>query len=57
MSNATFMRQEIEEIPSAVARLLSEGRTELEAGGAALRERDPAAIVTIARGSSDHAAR
>lgn len=53
--NATYMRQEIEEIPLAVARLLDNGRSDFAAAGAALRERDPAAIVTIARGSSDHA--
>lgn len=53
--HATHMRQEIEEIPQAVSRLLSEGRADFAAAGAALRERDPAAIVTIARGSSDHA--
>ena len=53
--NATHMRQEVEEIPSAVSRLLSEGKSDFAAAGAALRARDPAAIVTIARGSSDHA--
>jgi glucosamine--fructose-6-phosphate aminotransferase (isomerizing) len=50
------MRREIEEIPTAVERLLADGREALEAAGAALRERDPAVVVTIARGSSDHAA-
>jgi glucosamine--fructose-6-phosphate aminotransferase (isomerizing) len=49
------MRQEIEEIPAAIARLLADGRSDFAAAGAALRARDPAAIVTIARGSSDHA--
>ncbi len=56
MTTATHMRREIEEIPAAVARLLSEGRNELAAGGAALRARNPDMLVTIARGSSDHAA-
>lgn len=56
MTTATHMRREIEEIPVAVARLLSEGRDELAAAGAALRERNPDMLVTIARGSSDHAA-
>ena len=56
MTTATHMRREIEEIPAAVARLLSDGREELAAGGAALRERNPDMLVTIARGSSDHAA-
>jgi glucosamine--fructose-6-phosphate aminotransferase (isomerizing) len=55
MTNATYMRQEIEEIPSAIARLLEGGRDDFARAGAALRQRDPAAIVTIARGSSDHA--
>lgn len=52
----SFMRQEIDQIPAVVARLLAEGRAGFEAGGAALRQADPAAFVTIARGSSDHAA-
>lgn len=55
MTNATYMRQEVEEIPQAVARLLADGREALVAGGAALRERNPSYFVTIARGSSDHA--
>ncbi|NSZ19354.1 SIS domain-containing protein [Agrobacterium vitis] len=52
----TTMRQEINEIPQAVSRLLSDSRESLEQAGAALRKRDPAVLVTIARGSSDHAA-
>lgn len=56
MTTATHMRREIEEIPVAVARLLADGRDELAAGGAALRARNPDMLVTIARGSSDHAA-
>ena len=55
MTNATYMRQEVEEIPQAVARLLADGREALVAGGGALRERNPSYFVTIARGSSDHA--
>lgn len=55
MTNATHMRQEVEEIPLAVGRLLAEARDEFAAGGAALRALDPKTIVTIARGSSDHA--
>jgi len=54
-TDASFMRQEVEEIPAAIARLLAEGRDDFARGGKALRERDPVAIVTIARGSSDHA--
>lgn len=52
----SLMRAEIEEIPAAVARLLGDGAADLAAAGAALRDCDPAAIVTIARGSSDQAA-
>ena len=50
------MRQEIEEIPVAVARFLAGSSPALARGGEALRARDPATIVTIARGSSDQAA-
>lgn len=53
---STLMRDEINEIPAAAARLLEQAANDLEKAGAALRERDPAVIVTIARGSSDHAA-
>jgi glucosamine--fructose-6-phosphate aminotransferase (isomerizing) len=51
------MRIEIEEIPEAVRRLISApSASSLEAAGAALRKVSPLTIVTIARGSSDHAA-
>lgn len=52
----THMRREINEIPEAVARLLEKSAGDLVQAGRALRERDPAFLVTIARGSSDHAA-
>ena len=51
----THMRREIAEIPDAVARLLADAAP-FVAVGAALREKDPALLVTVARGSSDHAA-
>jgi len=51
----SHMRREIEEIPSAVARLLETQRRPLADAGAALREANPVMIATIARGSSDHA--
>lgn len=51
----TRMRQEIDEIPQAAARLLQDSDGALRAAGQALRTRDPAVIATIARGSSDHA--
>ncbi|RUM95457.1 SIS domain-containing protein [Pseudaminobacter arsenicus] len=50
------MRREIMEIPDAVARLLDGSKTALAAAGAAIARRDPHFVVTVARGSSDHAA-
>jgi glucosamine--fructose-6-phosphate aminotransferase (isomerizing) len=55
VSQPTFMRQEIDEIPQAVARFLQSSRPALVEAGRLLRDRDPATLVTIARGSSDHA--
>lgn len=52
----TNMRREIDEIPDAAARLLDRSAKEFAAIGAALRAKDPAFVVTVARGSSDHAA-
>src|SRR4051794_22312654 len=54
--NATHMRIEIEEIPDATHRLLTNSGTQLAAAGEKLRELQPVMIATIARGSSDHAA-
>ena len=56
MTNPTFMRREIDEIPVAVARLLNEGRANLCDAAKALRVVQPKFLVTVARGSSDHAA-
>ncbi|AJY44706.1 SIS domain-containing protein [Martelella endophytica] len=56
MNELTNMRREINEIPAAAARLLSEGRESYAAAGRALAAKDPAVVVTVARGSSDHAA-
>ncbi|PZQ47313.1 MAG: aminotransferase [Rhodovulum sulfidophilum] len=56
MTEDTLMAAEIAEIPAAAARFLDTARPRLEAAGAALREIDPRLIVTVARGSSDHAA-
>ncbi len=52
----TFMAAEIRDTPAAVARLLDQQGPALAALGRALRARDPAVVVTCARGSSDHAA-
>lgn len=52
----THMRQEIDEIPEAAARLLTQSADSIREAGTALRDKDPAFLITIARGSSDHAA-
>ncbi|TLP48254.1 SIS domain-containing protein [Cohaesibacter sp. CAU 1516] len=52
----TKMREETEEIPVAVERLLKSVPDSIDPVAAALRARDPKVVVTIARGSSDHAA-
>lgn len=52
----SLMAQEIAEIPAAVARLLADGGEAIRDLAAAARAADPAFIVTVARGSSDHAA-
>lgn len=52
----TMMRREIDEIPQAVARLLDAGKDDISRAGGALAAHDPAVVVTVARGSSDHAA-
>jgi glucosamine--fructose-6-phosphate aminotransferase (isomerizing) len=50
------MRREIEEIPQAVARLLDRSGEALSDAGRAIRERNPNFLLSVARGSSDHAA-
>ncbi len=52
----TLMRREILEIPAAVDRLLTRGGKDMRLAADALRARDPAFVVSVARGSSDHAA-
>ena len=52
----TLMAEEVAQIPQAAARFLQQSAPALEAAGARLRARDLALVVTIARGSSDHAA-
>lgn len=56
MESYSLMRQEIAETPAAVERLLTHSAAELREAGAFLRHLDPKVVVTIARGSSDHAA-
>lgn len=52
----SHMAREVAEIPEAAARFLDRSRAAVAAAAAALRQRDPALIATVARGSSDHAA-
>ena len=52
----SHMRAEVEEIPAAAARFLDGSRAQVAAAAAAMRAADPRLIVTVARGSSDHAA-
>ena len=52
----SFMAQEVAEIPQAAARFLTDSKSAVLDAAAALRARDPGLIVTVARGSSDHAA-
>ncbi len=52
----TRMAREIAEIPEAAARLLSAGQAARREAAGRARARDPALLVTVARGSSDHAA-
>lgn len=56
-NSPSFMRAEIEEIPAAAQRLESaQAQAKLAEAGAFLRDADPLVLVTVARGSSDHAA-
>ncbi|WP_108859344.1 SIS domain-containing protein [Ruegeria sp. Alg231-54] len=49
------MRQEILEIPDAVDRLLSTGADNIRAAAQSVRDTDPRFLISVARGSSDHA--
>lgn len=50
------MAQEVAEIPAAVANFLLHSSEETRAAAEAMRKSDPRLLVTVARGSSDHAA-
>lgn len=52
----THMKREIAEIPAVAERLLRESGPAIRAAAAELRTKEPAFMVTVARGSSDHAA-
>ncbi|SMQ62581.1 glutamine--fructose-6-phosphate transaminase [Devosia lucknowensis] len=55
MTEKTFMRQEVEQIPDVVAGFLTSSAATLDEAAGRLRALDPALVVTVARGSSDHA--
>jgi glutamine---fructose-6-phosphate transaminase (isomerizing) len=55
-SAPSLMHIEASEAPAAVQRLLVEERARLAEFGAALRAQPPQSLLTVARGSSDHAA-
>jgi len=52
----SHMAREVAEIPAAVRRFLNLSADPLRASAAAMRDRDPPLLATVARGSSDHAA-
>ncbi|AWD22001.1 SIS domain-containing protein [Fuscovulum blasticum] len=52
----THMAREVAEIPEATARFLLQSASVVEKAALSLRKADPALVVTVARGSSDHAA-
>ncbi|MEZ5753483.1 MAG: SIS domain-containing protein [Paracoccaceae bacterium] len=52
----SHMAREVGEIPQVSRRFLMESRDALQTTAAAMRAVDPGLIVTVARGSSDHAA-
>ena len=55
MTTQTHMRREVNEIPQVVSSFLSQSADTLDAAAARLRAENPAVVVTVARGSSDHA--
>ena len=54
-TNTTHMHSEIEEIPSAINRLIEHSEDAIIKAAAEIREFNPTVFTTVARGSSDHA--
>ncbi len=52
----TDMAREVAEIPAATRRFLTDSANAVHIAAAAMRKADPPLIITVARGSSDHAA-
>lgn len=55
MTTTTLMRQEIQEIPTAVERLLTADSAILSRAASQIRDLNPPYLMSVARGSSDHA--
>ena len=55
-SQPSLMSQEVREIPAAVERLLTEGGDAIARATGLARDADPSYFISVARGSSDHAA-
>ncbi|WP_068086072.1 SIS domain-containing protein [Polycladidibacter stylochi] len=56
MTDKTHMRLEVEQIPAKVAELLDKGSDAINIAAENFKRADPKFLVSIARGSSDHAA-
>jgi len=55
-SEMSHMAREVAEIPEAAARFLRDSAAQVADAARTLRDTDPGLVVTVARGSSDHAA-
>jgi glutamine---fructose-6-phosphate transaminase (isomerizing) len=56
MTLRTLMREEIEQIPAIVARIMDADLRNIERAGHEMRALEPRVLISVARGSSDHAA-
>lgn len=54
--SSSKMRREIAEIPEALERLLSNGAATISRAASEIRDMNPSFLISVARGSSDHAA-
>lgn len=52
----TLMRSEIDQIPDVIEKILSDGAPHIRAAAESLKNADPDYLITVARGTSDHAA-
>ena len=54
-STSSQMLREVMEIPDAIERLLTQGAADVQAAAKVARDLDPVYLLSVARGSSDHA--